>query len=382
MTITLADDALVAEVARLAGSERQATASLIAHLAELYGRRLHLRAGFASLFTYCTAVLRLSEHEAYDRMKAAKVARRCPAVLGLLESGRVNLTTVRLLAPHLTRANQEGLFAEAAGKSKRQVQELLARRFPRPDVAASIRKLPEPRPDAVGVAPLDVSASERSDLKTATRPALPGRASPSGSASFDGTMAVSATAVRPSPVVPPLTLPLAPDRYRVQFTASERLCEKLRLAQDLLRHAVPSGEPAEIFERALDALIEAAVKQRYAVTERPRATRARAEESRDTPAGVKRAVFVRDGGRCAYVAPGGRRCGERSFVEFHHVVPYATGGRATVDNIELRCRLHNAYEAEVYFGPMREHVPARVSRATRFRSGTTSKMDWRTPLRV
>jgi hypothetical protein len=72
----LSDDALEAEVARLASSERGCTASLVGHLAELYGRRLHERAGFSSLFTYCMEVLRLSEHEAYDRMKAAKVARR------------------------------------------------------------------------------------------------------------------------------------------------------------------------------------------------------------------------------------------------------------------------------------------------------------------
>ena len=123
----LSDRELEAEVARLAQGERQSTAVLIAHLAELYGRRLHERAGFASLFKYCTRVLLLSEHEAYDRMKAAKVVRRYPAVLGLLTSGRANLTTVRLLAPHLTRDNHEGLFAEAAGKPKRQVQELLAR---------------------------------------------------------------------------------------------------------------------------------------------------------------------------------------------------------------------------------------------------------------
>ena len=71
----LSDGELVAEVARLAGCEREASASLVAHLAELYGRRLHERAGYASLFTYCTDALRLSEHEAYDRMRAAKVTR-------------------------------------------------------------------------------------------------------------------------------------------------------------------------------------------------------------------------------------------------------------------------------------------------------------------
>src|SRR6186713_731581 len=119
----LSDRELEAEVARLARAERAGTAVLIEHLVELYSRRLHERAGFASLFTYCTRVLLLSEHAAYDRIKAAKVARRYPAVLSMLAAGRVNLTTVRLLAPHLTRANRDELFAAASGKTKRQVQE-------------------------------------------------------------------------------------------------------------------------------------------------------------------------------------------------------------------------------------------------------------------
>ena len=88
MTSHLSDPELVAAVARLATAERDATASLIAHLAELYGRRLHEQAGFSSLFTFCTGALHLSEHEAYERMTAAKVVRRYPAVLGMLAGGR------------------------------------------------------------------------------------------------------------------------------------------------------------------------------------------------------------------------------------------------------------------------------------------------------
>src|SRR6266436_5396441 len=155
----LSDGELVEEVARLAGCERGATASLIAGLAELYGRRLHESAGYASLFTYCTDVLRLSEHEAYDRMRAAKVARRYPVVLELLACGRVNLTTVRLLAPHLTRKNHEELLAAACGKRKRQVQELLAAWFPQPDVASTIRKLPAPMSEATSDATSGVTSS-------------------------------------------------------------------------------------------------------------------------------------------------------------------------------------------------------------------------------
>ena len=224
-------------------------------------------------------------------------------MLTLLVSGRVNLTAVRLLAPHLTRKNQEELFSAASGKSKRQVQELLARRYPKADVASSVRKLP-----SYLVAPV------------------------------------------PMPVVQPL----APGRYRVTFTANAEMCEKLDLALDLLRHAIPGGDLAQVFARALDALVDALVRQKFAVTSRPGTSRGQAHDSRNIPAEVKRGAFIRDFGRCAFVGTHHRRCGERAFLEFHHLVPYAVGGRPTLDNIELRCRAHNGYEAERFYGPCRD----------------------------
>jgi 5-methylcytosine-specific restriction endonuclease McrA len=87
----------------------------------------------------------------------------------------------------------------------------------------------------------------------------------------------------------------------------------------------------------------------------PRAAREAANGSRHIPASVKREVWRRDDGRCAYSGRDGR-CTERSFLEYHHVQPYAAGGAATTANIELRCRAHNAYEASLFFGLVREYV--------------------------
>jgi hypothetical protein len=137
----LSDSELVDEVAQLARSERSTTASLIAHLIELDARQ-RLRAGYPSLFVYCTQVLRLSEGGSYNRIEAARAARRCPAALDWLAEGLLNLGTLRLIAPHLTPDNQERLFDLAAGKSKREVQEALAEMFPKPDTPPSIRRLP------------------------------------------------------------------------------------------------------------------------------------------------------------------------------------------------------------------------------------------------
>jgi 5-methylcytosine-specific restriction endonuclease McrA len=84
---------------------------------------------------------------------------------------------------------------------------------------------------------------------------------------------------------------------------------------------------------------------------RVRSIRPGADNSRNIPSEVQRGVGERDGDQCAFVSKDGRRCTERTFLEFHHIVPYALGGKATIENISLRCRRHNQYEAELVFGP-------------------------------
>ncbi|MGH8555474.1 MAG: HNH endonuclease, partial [Gammaproteobacteria bacterium] len=138
----LSDDELLARVKRLAQREREATASLIAHLAEMDRRRLYLSEGCSSLFTYCTQVLDLSEHAAYGRILAARAVRKFPVLLEMLESGPVNLTTVGLLAAHLTPENHREVLDMARHKSKRAVEELVARLRPQPPVPSLVRRLP------------------------------------------------------------------------------------------------------------------------------------------------------------------------------------------------------------------------------------------------
>ncbi|HZN37785.1 MAG TPA: HNH endonuclease, partial [Planctomycetota bacterium] len=130
----------------LATRERGATVELVGHLAELDARKLHVAEGYGSLFAYCTGPLRLAEHAAYNRIEAARLSRRFPVVLDLLSDGSLNLSTLRLLAPHLRPENFETLVKQARLRSKREVETLVAQLAPRPDVAASVRKLPERRP--------------------------------------------------------------------------------------------------------------------------------------------------------------------------------------------------------------------------------------------
>lgn len=91
-------------------------------------------------------------------------------------------------------------------------------------------------------------------------------------------------------------------------------------------------------------------RQKFAETDAPRAGRGSSHDSRHIPNDVKRAVWVRDEGRCTYTSPSGHRCEERAGLEFDHIVPYALGGDSSVSNIRLRCRTHNQLEAERIFG--------------------------------
>lgn len=325
----LTDEELQGRLRSLAGQEREATAQLVAHLAELDTRDLHLRAGYGSLFAYCRDALHLAEHDAYNRIEAARASRRFPLVLVLLASGAVSLTAVRLLAPHLTLENHRQVLGSARGKSRAEVETLVAGLAPRADVEAGLRRLPAPRA-VVGDAP-------------APSPGTPVAVE---------TVRISGLPRHP----PPAVAALSPDRYRLQVTIGGETLEKLRLARDLLRHSIPSGDDAAILDRALTALLAELARAKFAATDAPRGARESASSrgaaggSRHVPAEVKRAVWLRDLGRCAFVAPDGRRCNERAFVEFHHVRPYAAGGEATAANIQLRCRRHNAYEARVFFG--------------------------------
>ena len=367
----LSDDQLLDDVKRLAADEQRATAALVACLAELDARRLYLGEGCASLFTYCTQVLHLSEHAVYGRIEAARAARRFPVILDLLAAGAVTLTAVSLLAPHLTTDNHRDTLEAARHKSKREVEHLVAALRPQPAVPSSVRKLPSPKP------------------------AVPEPAA----GSIDPTLAVSVSDERlaakpPVPTRPSIVVPTAPAQYKIQIVVSGEAYEKLRLAQDLLRHTIPNGDPAAIFDRALTLLVAELEKTKFAATARPQALRSAAPGSRHVPAAIKRAVWKRDGGQCAFEGGTGR-CTERGFLEYHHVVPYAEGGAATTDNLQLRCRSHNAYEAEQRFGSLwvRESpapnwwdtlnsVQDRVEESRNFwcRSSAAAAVRWRHPV--
>ncbi len=364
--------------------ERAAIAKLVAALAEFDRRRLFLPLGFTSLFSYCTNRLGLSQDEAFHRIEAARVARRFPLTLAYLEKGAITLTTARLLGPHLTADNCRSLLETASHQKKPEVEMLIARLQPKPDVPSTLRKLPDiAATDSVRM--LARQAAATSGIATAA-PSLAGRPVSAGltrpvssvspastradaaagppTASGDGHTGTPQDVAAPAlegfgplprsaadiPGRRPVVAPLSESSYRLQITISKTTHDRLREIQALMRHVIPTGDPAAIVERSLALLLADLKKKKAALVDRPRSEAGSEPRGRHIPARVKRSVWNRDGGRCAFVSSDGARCGEDGFLEFHHVKPFARGGRATAANIQLRCRAHNVHESDVVFG--------------------------------
>lgn len=272
----------------------------------------------------------MSESEAYLRIHAARLGRRFPLVVQFLGQGALHLSGIKLLGTQLTAANHVELLQRSCGKSKRDIETMLAELAPKPDVPNRMRKLPE-------------RISARPATNVAKEPTV--QASDASPTPF----ALEAPRDRAS------TKPLSPGRYKLELTAGQALHDKLQQLQDLLRHQVPDGDLAVLVERAVDLLIDKTMQQRFAKTRAPkkneRRPSTRRTRSRYMPRAVVRAVHQRDAGRCTFVSPEGKRCSARGFLELHHHLPYARGGEASVENLRLVCRAHNALFAERDYGP-------------------------------
>ncbi len=328
---SLSDDELLRHLAELVQQSRRVEAEIVAHIGEVDERRLFAREACSSMFSYCIERLHLSEHEAYLRITAARASRKYPTLLAMLGDGRLHLSGIGKLAPQLTEGNCEEVLTRAAHKSKREIEELVAALAPKPDVPSSVRKLPT-RPETALNLKLGLD-----------RVTVLHRAEPVGTA-----QAVDARPAPPPPPAPPVVQPLAPSRYKVTFTASAELHDKLERLEVLMQEDL-----AAVIDAAVTEKLERLEAKRFAETKAPRKSLEETDisaSSRYMPAAVKRVVRKRDQAQCTFIDKHGRRCTEQQGLEFHHDDPYGRGGDRSPSNVRLLCKMHNSYLAERDYG--------------------------------
>ena len=264
--------------------EKKLRTYFLCYLAEIEARGLHFEKGYSHLSKFVVEELKHSESEAWKRIQVARNMRKYPALFYAIQENQISMTAASKLCPHFKQGNVETLLSECSGKSVREVEKIIVKHFPKTDVEDSIQN--------------------------------------------------QAT-------------PLSVDRVLIQFSADKALAEKLEKAKALPSHEFPEGTLADIFNAALDAIIE----NNEPKVKRERKPVGEVKRSRYLTRGRRSEVWDRDEGKCAYVSPEGKRCNETKFLEFDHVQPFALNGSSTdTENLRLLCSGHNKYLAIKIFG--------------------------------
>ncbi|MES1175944.1 MAG: hypothetical protein ABUL62_16605 [Myxococcales bacterium] len=342
----LADDELLAGLSNVVAKRNQVTAEFLAYLAELDERQLFLDLGYPSLFEYCVEALGLCESTAGRHIAAARVCRDHAHAFELVARGDLHASALSLMKKHITAENAAELFEVCTRKSARQVEELLAARFPRLDVRDLIRRLPVPAGRTLDVG----SAAEANGIAKTAAPEV-------GEGSGNQSRTQKPASSGRSEASKALRLePLSTERYGVHFTADREFRDLLQRVRGLAGHRLPNGDLLTLLKRGLEVYERELEKERFAIGRKPRASKSPGERTRHYSAEVAREVFTRDGKQCSYVSPDGRRCSSRLRLEFDHIQPWALGGDSGAANLRLRCRAHNQRYARQCFGELHQRA--------------------------
>jgi 5-methylcytosine-specific restriction endonuclease McrA len=351
---SLDSNALVHRLHQLVCDERSVQVDFLLHLDEFDRRQAFLQAGFGSLWEYCLRALHLREGAAGRRIGAMRVLRRFPALEAPLRDGRLCLSTVALLAHVLTDDNLDDLVVRAAFRTKAEVDHLVASLQPRTPPREGIRKLPDA--PARREPALLVAAASPSEMSTLPLGAAPIESKQPRDGAGDAVVEQVGDEAKRRIAGHAEMQAVSANQWSLRVTIDTAFKEELENLTMLLSHKVPRGDLAAVLREAVRCAIEKHGKRKGAVPparERPSTPQsipACSESSRTIPANVRRQVWQRDGGQCAFVGEGGRRCGSRWQLEVDHVHPASLGGASTSDNLRLVCRKHNILYAEEVYG--------------------------------
>ena len=284
----LSNKELSTKLERFVEDERGRLHIFLAWLGEADSRKFAEDEGYSSTFDYCVRKLRLSEDESYRRIHAARAAVVRPELLAALADGQLSLSAVSKIAPHVRRHDAAEIISQVKGKTAREIDEVLS--------------------------PLLLAAEKRESVRIVAV-AVPG---PVGTSAF---------------------------RVDFSFRGSCDLRDAIARIRELLSHKCPRGGIDELLLEVTRDYLDRHDPQKGLPG---RASPVRGGSS--IPAGIRRTVWARDGGRCAYIGTTGVQCLARRFLEIDHVKPRALGGGDTLGNLRLLCRPHNDSERRRILG--------------------------------
>jgi 5-methylcytosine-specific restriction endonuclease McrA len=387
----LSDSQLIKRLDALVQKERETTLEVIRHIIEFDQRKLYLGVGYGSLYDYCTLHLGLSESAAMRRIKTARCIREFPEIFGLLTKNQLNLTSICMLADILTEDNKKEVLKETCCKSKRQLEEIVARYKPGKDINDRVRTIfvkatPETAPNTSKSGAPGTSNSQESRLPNWGKFTTAGGGEKSAASTTPGPCTSGNTPSRKT---------ILKKKYKLEFTIEPECMKKVEEVKAILSRKYPEGVPLGILlEEMADEYLEKhsperkrkrrekrqakqqeknrekqgkqsqtkktqKVKATNTSTKKIDAARSKSRGptnskhegyNRHIPQAIQDEVFTRDKGKCSYVGNDGVRCNSSWNLEIDHIIPYAKGGNHSIDNLRLLCAKHNNLEAERVYG--------------------------------
>jgi hypothetical protein len=329
---------LINQLKKLVAQEHNLTLTILPHLVEVERRKIYVEKAYSTLTEYCIHELGYGESSAWRRVRAARVIADVPEVFDLMTRRQLSLSTVLQVANVLDARNKGSLLPRIVGKSKREIERILAEYHV--PVAIPDKATPRMVKKPVPVSGAPAGASSKRAGERGSGPEL-GEISLRGEGKFDPTVMIS---------TPEIQVVLE-KMFEIRFAADEELMELIRWMKCHLSHRYPKGASfLEIFKHAMKYYKK---REDLALQEAPSSSSANTD-SRHIPKAIKQKVWKRDGGRCTYVGSNGKRCNSDYLVQFdHYPVPFARGGPSTVNNLRLLCAKHNRRTAERTYGEKR-----------------------------
>ena len=386
----LSDAGLIMQLEKLRGEERSIQLEILYYLSELEHRRLYLPRGYSSLFEFCTGHLNYSRPAAMRRITAARCIERVPDVAQLLLSGRLSLTAIALISKILTRENAAEILPHAIGRSTRDIEMLVSRHRPgrvRRDRVKPVCVMRPAEPSCGSTATGPPGGARTAESAIGTRAAEPTGApecqanltfssgagtkcqanlTPRNNHSTDNKPDTEKTgqngSAHGSAHDTGLERVVIEQMFTLEFMVKAEFMKKVERLKFLLSNRYPTGLDFEtLFEVLIDDYLEhhspegrnkkRAHKAKAGNSKKTQRTgRLSDQHSRHIPESVRDRVYQRDGGRCTYQSPDGKRCGSRHNLQVDHIQPYAQGGTHAMSNLRLLCAMHNRLEAERLYG--------------------------------
>jgi hypothetical protein len=320
------DKHLETECKRWAEKERGCTSMLIAYIAEIGRRKLHVVQGYSSMFDYCQRVLGLSESESWLRIEIAKATAAYPELLEAFSAGQLSLTAAGKIARHLTPANKAGMFAACSGQSTRKVEDYLASLSSHKPVPRTTLRRLGPCSPAAAVAPRESPPR----TENATVPVK------EQNIQQDLFAASAHVEIQKSRECFSLTIAL----NEADLASLKRLAEVLGVAPGI-------NQFPDLINRAVAFMLKAKDPSHPAKKKTLRKAKSgNKKRTRFIPASTKQLVFNRAGNRCEYTSPGGKRCSATSFLQIDHRFPFSRGSSNAASNLQTFCGEHNRFKSD------------------------------------